>query len=152
MAAKYVCTATAACGSATAKVAIQLATGTTITNTIMGFDISFDGADSTKTPIVVTLEKPTAAGSGGAAFTPLTLGPDAVANASVTTSRTNDTTPGTGNVVYARWAVSPTSGFSYQFPLGRELTMRVSEFVELKVTTVAGSGTPTYHANLWYEE
>ena len=148
----FVCTATAACASNAAKTAIQLATGTTVANAIVAFDISFDGADATKTPIIVTLEKPTAASSGGSTFTPLTLGPYATAVAAVTTSRVNDTTPGTGNVVYARWAVSPTSGFSYQFPLGRELTMRVSEFLELKVTTVTASGTPAYHANLWFEE
>lgn len=152
MARLYVCNATAASASNAAKTAIQLATSTTATCKVVAFDISFDGADATKTPIVITLEKPTAAGSGGAAFTPLTLGPDAVAAASVTTPRTNDTTPGTGNVVYYRWAVPPTSGFSYQFPLGRELSMRVSEFLELKVTTVTASGTPTYHATLTFEE
>ena len=148
----YVCTATAASASNAAKVAIQLATGTAVTNKIIAFDISFDGTTATNTPIVVTLEKPTAASSGGSTFTPLTLGPQAAADAAVTTSRVNDTTAGTGNVVYARWAINPTTGFSYQFPLGRELTMRVSEFLELKVTTVTASGTPTYHANLWFEE
>src|SRR5512142_1486470 len=123
----YVVTATAACASNAAKTAIQIATGTTVTCRLVAFDVSFDGADSTKTPIVVTLEKPTAAGSGGSgAFTPLTYGPQAVADAAATTARTNDTTPGASAVVYHRWAVSPTSGFSYQFPLGRELTLRVS--------------------------
>lgn len=148
----FVCNATAACAANAAKTAIQLATGTAVTAKLVAFDVSFDGTSATATPIVVTLEKPTAASSLGSVFTPLTYGPQAVANTASTTSRVNDTTPGTGNVVYHRWAVPPTSGFSYQFPLGRELTLRVSEFLELKVTTVTASGTPNYHVNLVFEE
>lgn len=147
----FVSTATATSPSATTKTCVQLATGAAVTCKVIGFDISFDGADSTKTPIVVTLQKPTGASSGGSSFTPLVVGPETSRTAS-TTSRVNDTTIGGSAVVYGRWAVPPTGGFSYQFPLGRELVMKVSEYLELVVTTVAGSATPTYHANVWFEE
>lgn len=147
----FVSTATAASPSNTTKTAVQLATGAAVTCKVVGFDITFDGADSTKTPIMVTLQKPTGASSGGSSFTPLVVGPETSRTAS-TTSRVNDTTIGGSAVVYGRWYIPPTGGFSYQYPLGRELVMKVSEFLELVVTTVTASGTPNYAANLWFEE
>lgn len=140
-----------AAGSNTTKVACQIATTSTKTCNIVAFDVSFDGTTATNTPIEVKIVRPTAAGSGGSTFTPLLVSADASATSS-TTARINDTTAGASGTLLASWFVPPTSGFSYQFPLGREIEAKVSEFYELQVVTVTGSGTPNYEANLWFEE
>lgn len=145
----YVVTATAALAAATAKTAIQLATNTTNVNVITAIDITFDGVSASAVPVLVQIGKPTAAGSGGSAFTPLVVGPTAVAAAAGTTARVNDTTPGASFVVYKQWYIPPTSGFSIQFPLGREGAMRVSEFFELLLTAPA---IVNYRANVEFDE
>jgi|SRR5512146_13033 hypothetical protein len=147
----FVVQAGAAAGSNTTKVACQIATPSTKNCIIVGFDITFDGTTATNTPIEVQLSRPTAAGSGGSTFTPLLVSNDTSVTSS-TTARVNDTTAGASPVLLASWYVPPTSGFSYQFPLGREIQCKISEFYELKVVTVTGSGTPNYKAQLWFEE
>ncbi len=139
-----------AAGSATTKVAVQLATGAGVTCTVVGFDVSFDGTDSTKTPIRVAIVKPTAASTGGAAGTLNQVkGPTRTVQ---TTTRTNDTTAGASPTTLAAWEISPTAAFAYQFPLGREIDMAASTFLEFQIITVAGSGTPNYDVNVWVEE
>jgi len=133
------------------KVACQIATTSTKVATIVACDISFDGTTSTSTPISVRLVRPTAAGSGGSTFTPLLVSGDTSATSS-TTARISDTTAGASGTILATWYVPPTSGFSYQFPLGREIVCKISEFYELQVVTVTASGTPNYNANLWFVE
>ena len=147
----FVVQAGAASPSNGTKVACQIATTSTKPCIVVGFDISFDGADATKTPIQVQLASPTAAGSGGSTFTPLLVSSESSATSS-TTARVNDTTAGASATLFAAWYVSPTSGFSYQFPLGREVDLLISDFLELKVVTVTASGTPNYLANLWFVE
>lgn len=133
------------------KVACQIATTSTKPCKIIGFDISFDGTSATATPIEVNISRATAAGSGGATFTPVLISPETSATSN-TTARIHDTTAGASPTKLASWYVPPTSGFSYQFPLGREIECKISEFYELKVVTVTGSGTPNYQANLYFEE
>lgn len=140
---------TAAASTAT-KVAVQLATGSGITCKLIAFDVTFDGADATKTPIRVELAKTTGASSGGAAGTLNQVG--GKTRTVQTTARTNDTSDGSSPTVLAAWEVSPTSGMSMQFPLGREPEMDASAYLEIRVTTVAGSGTPNYDCNVWIEE
>lgn len=141
-----------ACASAAVKVMVQIASTTTKTCKIIGFDVSFDGTTATNTPILVELCRETGASStGGSAPTPARAGGDASVTSAMT-ARINDTTDGASPTVLGGWLVPPTSGFSYQFPLGREVTMVISDFIALRCTTVAGSGTPNYDATLWYEE
>ncbi len=71
---------------------------------------------------------------------------------SAMTARINDTTDGASPTVIRGWLVPPTGGFSYQWPLGREPSMFISDFMALRITTVAGSGTPNYDATITYEE
>lgn len=138
--------------SAATKVCVQLASTTTKTCKIIGFDITFDGTDSTKTPILVTIARETGVSStSGSAPTPVRAGGDASVTSAMT-ARISDTTDGASPTVIAGWYVPPTSGLVYQFPLGREPSMFISDFIALRVTTVAGSGTPNYNATLWYEE
>ncbi len=141
-----------ACASAAVKVMVQIASTTTKTCKIIGIDVSFDGTDATKTPILCELARETGVSStGGSAPTPSLAGGDASVTSAMT-ARINDTTDGSSPTVLGAWLVSPTSGFSYQFPLGREVTLKVSDFVAWRCTTVAGSGTPNYEATIWYEE
>lgn len=141
-----------ACASAAAKVVVQIASTTTKTCEITGFDISFDGADATKTPILVELVRETGVSStGGTAPTPVLEGGDASVTTSMT-ARINDTTDGAGPTVIRGWLVSPTGGLSYQWPLGREPRLKISDFFALRATTVSGSGTPNYDGTLAFEE
>lgn len=140
-----------ACASNAAKVAVALATGSAVTNTLVGFDVTFDGTSSSATPILVELVKTTAASSGGASATVQIVSAN-TSRSVQTTARINDTTDGSTPTVLAGWFVPPTGGFSYQWPLGREVEMPVSAFFEIRITTATGSGTPNYDVNLWFEE
>jgi len=138
--------------SNTTKVAVQLASTATKTCKIVAFDITFDGTDSTKTPILITFARETGVSStSGSAPTPVLAGGDASVTSAMT-ARISDTTDGSAPTVICGWYVPPTSGLAYQFPLGREITLKISDFVALRVTTVTASGTPNYNATVWYEE
>ena len=147
----FVVQAGAASPSNSTKVPCQIATTSTKTCKIVAFDISFDGVTAAATPIEVQIARATGASSGGSSFTPLLVSADTSATSS-TTARVNDTTAGSSPTKLASWYVAPTSGFSYQWPLGREIQCKISEFYELKIVTVTGSGTPNYQAQLWFEE
>jgi len=141
-----------AAASAALKVAVQIASTATKTCKIIGVDFTFDGADATKTPILCEMVRETGvSATGGSAPTPVLAGGDASVTSAMT-ARINDTGDGAGPTVICGWLVSPTSGFSYQWPLGREISLKISDFVAARVTTVAGSGTPNYDVTVWYEE
>lgn len=141
-----------ACASAAAKVMVQIASTATKTCRITSVDVSFDGTDATKTPILCELVRETGVSStGGTAPTPALEGGDASVTTSMT-ARINDTTDGASPTVLRGWLVSPTSGFSYQWPMGREPSLKISDFVAWRCTTVAGSGTPNYDATVGFEE
>ena len=147
----FVIQAGAASGSAATKVANQVASTSTKPCIIVGLDITFDGTTATNTPIEMQLSSPTAAGSGGSTFTPLLVSAESSATSSCT-ARVNDTTAGASPSLYAAYYVPPTSGFVYQFPLGREVDLLISDFLEWKVVTVSGSGTPNYRGQIWFVE
>lgn len=148
----YSVAANAACASNALKVALQIATGSGVACRLAQFEVSFDGADSTKTPILVELVAETGASStGGAAVTPTQVGGHPLRTAQFT-ARGNDTTDGASPTVLERWYVSPTSGIVIQYPLGREPVVPASSYLALRVTTVTGSGTPDYAASALIEE
>jgi hypothetical protein len=136
------------------RVAVQLATGASVTNRIFQIDVSFDSVatGSGAVPFLVQLVRPTAASSGGSTVTPTKL--NKALPASATTGRKADTTAGTGATVVAEYEVSPAAGFPfpYQLPLGRELEMDVSDFFEVKIVAPAGITTCNYNVNVWFEE
>jgi hypothetical protein len=135
------------------RVAIQLATNTTTTNIIIGFDVSFDSIATGAGAVPIRVElvrESTVSSTTGAAFTPTKFWNGG--RASNTTARINDTADGTVTVIIKSWLVSPTGGFSYQFPLGREIQMGVSEFVALRLISQSGMTTCNYEANLDFEE
>ena len=154
MALKFtVSTGLVALAAAATRVAIQLATTSTVSNTIIGFDVSFDSVATGAGAVPIRVELVREAGASnttGTAPTP-TKWYKATA-ASVTTARINDTVDGASPTIIASWLVSPTSGLSYQFPLGRELMMDVSDFLALRLTSQTGMTTCNYECNLHYEE
>jgi hypothetical protein len=141
--------------SVTAKVAISLATGATANNTVIAFDFS---GDSTATgaggaPIRVQFVRTsTVSSTTGAAYTPIAY--NKLFRASVTTARIGDTVGGTlvGTGIIQEWLLPPTGPFAYQFPLGREIDMAHSDFLEMRITTPAGLTTFNYLCNLIFEE
>ncbi len=134
--------------AATAKTAIELATGATITNNIVQYSVSFNGAPGTAVPVTVEWITYTTTGTG-TAYTPNKIssppGP-----ASVTTAKVNMTAEGTGSItVIDSQFVPPTSGVAYQFPLGREIAMGASAFLGLRLTAPVAVN---YLVTIYFEE
>jgi hypothetical protein len=138
--------------ASTTVVAVQLATGTTVTNNLQGFDVTFDSTatGAGAVPVLVELTHNTGASSGGSTYTPTK---HYIADAAaVTTSRINDTSNGASPTIIMQFLVSPTGGFSYQFPLGREIEMSVSDFLEVVLISQSGMTTCNYVVNVHFEE
>lgn len=143
---------TACAAAGTAKVAVQLATSTTVKNCIHGVDVTFDSTATGAGAIaaLVELVRTTAASSGGATATPAPwLKSDIAAG---TTARINDTTDGTGPSVIKSWLVPVLSGVLQQLPLGREFPMFTSDFLEVRITLLTGATACDYDVNVDIEE
>lgn len=143
-------TGAAALVAATLKVPIEMATGAAISNSWVGFDISFDGVTSTAIPVKVDLMTYSASGTG----TAITYAAAHRANVSVqyspvSTAKVNVTTEGATPTVVCSWYVHPQAGITYQFPLGREFGMGPSMFKAIRATAPAAVN---YLANLWHSE
>lgn len=124
--------------AATVKYLIQLATGSTIDNALVEFDISFDGS-ATGTNATVDVCRATAATTtSGATYTPLKYGQNQSRSASITTARINDTAGGGTVTPLQSFYVPVNSGLSIQWPLGRELAMIASTFLVIRVTSPVG--------------
>ena len=134
----------------TVKGAIELTTSSVISNSWVGFDVTFDGVTSTAVPATISLATLTASGTG----TAITFAAAHRANVSaqynpVTTAKVNMTTAGTGEVIVCQWFCHPQAGMVYQFPLGREFGMGASMWKQIKITAPAAVNAI---ANLWFSE
>lgn len=141
-------TACATAGSV--KVAVALATGAQVRATITQIDVMFNGNTSTEKPVKVELVKTTAAPSGGSTYTPLLNQPGG--RTAQTTARINDTTDGSSPTIQQGYLVPATSGICFQYPLGREIEMAVSEFWEVRITLQSGAAANDYLVNVWFTE
>lgn len=129
-----------AAASAAAKTMVQVVAGATKRVLVKSFEVSFDGADSTKTPILVDLIRQTTAGTSSALTT---VKHDEASEAVIGSALQTFTAEPTAGDVLASVYLSPAGGiYSYQFPLGDEPIVAVSGRIGLRTTTVAGSGTP----------
>jgi hypothetical protein len=139
-----------ACASAAAKTILQIVTGATHRAKVKSIEVSFDGTDSTKTPVLVELIRQTTAGTSSA----LTLVQDDEASAApIATALQAFTVEPTAGAVLRKKYLSPAGGiYSYQWPLGDEPSIDVSGRLGIRLTTVAGSGTPNCCAELTFEE
>jgi len=123
-------------------VVVGLASGATVTATLLGWDISFDStaSGSGAIPVRVALVRCTGVSStGGAVVTPTPWTKGGLAAA--VTARAGDTTDGASPTIIKEWLVSPTAGYSYVWPYGKELEMGISDFLELRVVSQAGMTT-----------
>lgn len=116
--------------------------------------ISFDGADSTKTPIRVDFVRADTDGTGTSATIRSSdwSGDTPLATAKVNYSAANQPT---SNVEILRsWYVTPAGGlWVMQFPLGDELCIWGGNAVGwIRATTVTASGTPNCLAYIGFEE
>lgn len=139
--------------ASTTKVAVGLASSSTDTCTIIGWDISFDSTASGAgaIPVRCALVRCTGVSSTGGsapAASPWRKG----GLAAVTTVRVGDTTDGASPTIIKEWLVSPTAGFSYIFPYGRELEMDISDFLELRVISQSGMTTCNFIGNVDFQE
>lgn len=126
--------------SAAALTLIQVVAGSTKRLLIKSFEVSFDGIDSTKTPILVGLLRQTTAGTASALTT---VKHDEASEAAIATAQQTFTVEPTAGDILSQVYLSPAGGiYSYQFPLGDEPVVGVSGRIALRVTTVSGSGTP----------
>lgn len=139
-----------AAASAAAKTLVQVATTSTKRILVKSWEVSFDGADSTKTPCLVELLRQTTAGTASA-LTPVKndQGSETVISSA---QQTFTVEPTAGDILHSVY-LSPAGGiFSYQFPLGDEPVVGVSGWIGVRVTTVAGSGTPNCSAFIKFLE
>jgi hypothetical protein len=124
--------------AATAKTVAEITTGSGVTNAWVSFDVTFDGATATNVPVKVELVSYTGA-STGTAFTPLKANGEAQNVAATSTAKVNDTVEPTTPTVRRSWAIPPTSGVLFQFPLGREVAyMPVSSIYGIRCTAPNG--------------
>lgn len=139
-----------ASASAAAKTVLQVVASATKRLQIKGFEVSFDGVDSTKTPVLVELIRQTTAGTSSV----LTLVKhDEASEAAIGAALQTFTVEPTAGDIISSVYLSPAGGiYSYQFPLGDEPVVAASGRIGIRVTTVAGSGTPNVAAWLKFAE
>lgn len=133
--------------AATAKTAIELATGAAVANQWIQLDVTFNGTTATAIPVTVEIVRYTATGTG-TTYTPNKIGP-AQDVAAGTTAKINDTVEPSTPTILLAWFVSPTSGVTWQFPLSREVAMINSQFLGVRLTAPA---IVNYLCNLIIEE
>ena len=133
-----------AAASAAAMTVLQVVAGSTVRPLVKAWEVSFDGADSTMTPVLVELIRQTTAGTSSA----LTLVKhDEASEPAISTALRTFTAEPTAGDILASVYLSPAGGiYSYQFPLGDEPVVAASGRIGLRGTTVAGSGTPNVAA------
>lgn len=140
----------------TAKVAIQLATPSTLQLRIVEYGVSFNGS-AAGTPNTVTLAQAGAASTCSSAHTTSTI--VAIGDNTKTSGLSmGTTTSGFGNgaittnttsKMYDAQFIAPTTQFVKQWPLGREPVLPASSFLQLRIST---SATFTALAYIVFEE
>ncbi len=139
--------------ASTTKVAIGLATGAAVTATLIGWDISFDSTASGAGAVSVRVALVRCTGVSSVAGSAVTPAPTAKGGlAAAVTARAGDTTDGSAPTIIKEWLVSPTAGYSYIWPYGKELEMAVSDFLELRVTSQSGMTTCNFIADIDHQE
>lgn len=132
------------------KTILQIATPSTVRARIIEIGCTFDGVTASAVPVLVTLRRQTSAGTGGASiatnFGPNPHNPDGpTANVTAQQGPAGTWTgePTTGKVLRT-WRIPPTSGLVFQFPLGQEIEMAVSQYLGIVVTSAATVNCSAY--------
>lgn len=120
--------------AATAKTMIEVTASANIPPEWIAFDVTFDGVTAGATPVRLDICSYTATGTG-TAFTPKRFGQ--ALGVAQSTAKINDTVEPTSPVVISSLYIPPTSGLSYQWPLGRELFHATSTIMGIRLTAPA---------------
>lgn len=135
MAVQYVITTgSTALTAATAKTMVEVTSTANVPPEWVAVDITFNGVTSTAVPVTVDFCTYTATGTG-TTYTPKRFGQ--ALGVAQSTTKINDTVEPTVPVVLFSWFVPPTSGISYQWPLGRELFQPTSTIMGIRLTAPA---------------
>jgi hypothetical protein len=124
--------------AATAKSVLEIATPSTADIRIVEWWVDFDGVSASAVPVKVEVGRFSAAVTTATTLTPGKY-TNTAAPASGNTTKHSTTAEGAGtasDVIIKR--ISPTSGFHYVAPLGRELYVPVSGFWRMRLTAPAG--------------
>lgn len=141
-----------AAASAAALTVLQVVAGSTTRPRVKAWEVSLDGTDSTKTPVLVELVRQSTAGTSSALT--LVKNDEASVAALATGLQTFTAEPTAGDVLSSVY-LTPAGGiYSYGFPEGGEEppVIASSGRLGIRVTTVAGSGTPNICAWLKFSE
>lgn len=127
-------TSNVALTAATAKTVLEGSATANVPLEWIALDISFDGVTATATPVRVDICTYAATGTG-TAYTAKRYGQ--AQGTAASSWKINDTVEPTTPTILLSWYVPPTSGFSYQWPLGRELFHGVSTIQGVRLTAPA---------------
>lgn len=128
---------------------LELTATSTSQVTVVGFDVAFDGITASNVPVKVDFCR-VANTATGAASPPVPSPLLGGGTAATTTVKWNATSEGaSAPAAICGWYVPPTSGFSYQFPLGREIVIAASGLLALRTTP---ANAVNVIANIWIEE
>lgn len=126
------------------KTLMQVATPSTTGIIVMAWGISFDGVSSSAVPGICELIQTDVAATSGTSVTPSPWGGMDLSRVSLCvggTGATNHSPSVEGTITavksYDVQHISPTSGYSVQFPLGREPIIPVSKFLRVRVKFAA---------------
>lgn len=135
MSVQYIATTSnVALAAATAKTVMELTSSANVPPEWIAFDLTFDGVSASAVPVRVDFCTYAATGTG-TAYTPKKFGQSV--GVAATTVKINDTVePTTPSILFSLY-VPPTSGLSYQWPLGREMFQAVSTVMGVRLTAPA---------------
>lgn len=133
--------------AATAKTAIELGATSTGGFVITQLSITFNGVTASAVPVTCDIATFAATGTG-TAYTPNKIShpSDRVA---ATTAKVNDTVEPATQTVIDSFFIPPTSGYTIQYPLGREKRTAASGFLGIRLTAPA---IVSYLVTLYFEE
>lgn len=118
------------------KTILQLVTASGVQAKLVEWSIQFDNTNSALAPIDVYLQRQTTAGTASAG-TVQKLQPG-IPTANTTVQRAFTAEPTAGDIL-AVYHINPTSGWTMQYPLGREPTMDVSTRLALVTVGVTAN-------------
>ena len=123
-----------ALSAATLKSLMELQTASTRKIILISWWVEFDGTSAAATPVKVELVR-ASAGITGTTITALKYTDSAPA--AITTVKHSASGEGTPTDVLGIHRISPTTGIMVQYPLGREITVPVSGFLNLRCNAAA---------------
>ena len=138
MALYYVSRDATALVAATAKTLVELGTPSNQALRIVDWWVEFDGVSSAAVPVKVEVGRFSAGVTTATTATPDQFDYDQNGPTPLTVYKHTVTAEGAGTAsAVENHRISPTSGIRIQYPLGREMTILVSQFFRIRCTAAA---------------